>query len=221
MARRARAEGGVRDNMPTGYTDYFLRDPNATFRDWAMVCARAFGACFMQRDEPLDAPPQPRPHDDYHDQALAKAKARLRELSTMSDKSARALWRAECERHRKENEKYRQDHERTAKRYAEMRAAAEAWKPPTPDHVGMKKFMLQQIDTCHSEWDGEPYQIENVKTAKAWLALQIESASHDVAYHTEKAAEELEREAESRRWLDALMDSIDAHGPKQAVRSRA
>ena len=194
--------------MPTGYTDYFLSNPNATFRDWALVCARAFVACVMQRDEPLDVPPRSRPHDDYHDKELAKAKARLHELSSMSDESARALWQAECDQHRKFNSEYRREHEMTSKRYLEMRAAVKTWKPPTPEHVDMKKFMLQQIDACSSEWDGEPYQATDVATPADWLALQIEGAARDVTYHMEKAAEGLERETESQRWLDALVSSL-------------
>lgn len=42
--------------MPTGYTAD-IKD-GITFRDFALRCARAFGATIMQRDEDISIPPR-------------------------------------------------------------------------------------------------------------------------------------------------------------------
>lgn len=42
--------------MPTGYT-HGVQDGTVTeFRDFALICARAFGATILMRDDPMDAP---------------------------------------------------------------------------------------------------------------------------------------------------------------------
>ena len=42
--------------MPTGYTAIIEDDPNCTFEQYLMRCARAFGATVTMRDDPLDKP---------------------------------------------------------------------------------------------------------------------------------------------------------------------
>lgn len=45
--------------MPTGCTAK-LHEDDQSFRDFALTCARAFGATIAMREEPLDAPPSER-----------------------------------------------------------------------------------------------------------------------------------------------------------------
>lgn len=42
--------------MPTGYTVGIADGKITTFEQYAMTCARAFGALVMMRDDPFDAP---------------------------------------------------------------------------------------------------------------------------------------------------------------------
>jgi hypothetical protein len=51
--------------MPTGYTAMIEEREDVTFREFALTCARAFGACIMQRDNSLAEPPKPREVDKY------------------------------------------------------------------------------------------------------------------------------------------------------------
>ena len=42
--------------MPTGYTADIQDGKITTLREYALSCARAFGALIMMRDDPHDAP---------------------------------------------------------------------------------------------------------------------------------------------------------------------
>ena len=50
---RLEGERNLKD-MPTGYTAGILE--GETFEQYALQCAKAFGALVMMRDEPSDAP---------------------------------------------------------------------------------------------------------------------------------------------------------------------
>jgi len=71
--------------MPTGYTAK-LMESGQTFQDFVMQCARAFGACVMMRDDPMDAPiPERFEPSDYNVKRLAEAKAELVKLQAMTN----------------------------------------------------------------------------------------------------------------------------------------
>ncbi len=44
--------------MPSGYTENIYYGKKVAFKDFALGCARAFGACVMQRDDPADVKPK-------------------------------------------------------------------------------------------------------------------------------------------------------------------
>ena len=52
--------------MPSGYTSDIYNGKEVTFKDFALGCARAFGACVMQRDDPADEKPKIMPEESYH-----------------------------------------------------------------------------------------------------------------------------------------------------------
>ena len=62
--------------MPTGYTEDIYNGKDVTFKDFALKCARAFGACVHQREDNIDDPPRLKIADtSYYEEKLKKAKA--------------------------------------------------------------------------------------------------------------------------------------------------
>ena len=49
--------------MPTGYTTDIYNGKDVTFKDFALKCARAFGACIHQREDNIDDLPKLKKHD--------------------------------------------------------------------------------------------------------------------------------------------------------------
>ena len=64
---------------------YELVDKKLTFPQFAMRCARAFGALIEMRDDSMDAPiPDEFSPSDYHVKAKAKAEETLKRLRSIS-----------------------------------------------------------------------------------------------------------------------------------------
>src|SRR5262245_44461330 len=71
--------------MATGYTSIIHDNENVTFRDYILRCARAFGACIMQREDGMAEPPKHRIPTPYYAEQLPEAQAELRRAEAMSD----------------------------------------------------------------------------------------------------------------------------------------
>lgn len=196
--------------MPTGYTADVKDGKVTTFPEFALQCARAFGALIEMRDDPKDAPiPDEFTPSEYHVTALAKAEARLAELATYD------LDRAEREAGAEYVARLKYEREREERRLAEkaryeaMLDKVLAWEPPTEQHVEMKKFMVDQLESSIG-FDCSPIAWpEPVKSSpQEWLAAARASAEHDVEYHTKHLAEDRERAAGRTAWVAALRQSL-------------
>ena len=77
--------------MPTGYTARVKDGTVTEFKDFAMGCARAMGACISMREAAHDAeiPEQFEP-SPYHTEQLAKAKADLAAFEAMTEAEKQA-----------------------------------------------------------------------------------------------------------------------------------
>jgi hypothetical protein len=192
--------------MPTRYTAIIVERADLTFREFALRCARAMGACVMQRDDPTDDLPKAPEPSDYYEKQKVRAEARLVELRGLNKEGIRALWQAECERIGKSNAESTAKAKETERRYARMRKMVAAWEPPTKDHDGLRRFMLEQIDMCSSDWT--PYTTVAPATPGDWYAAALKSAEWDLDYATKHAAEEVDRAADRKAWIDALYASV-------------
>ena len=199
--------------MPTGYTAVLQDKPDTTFEEFVWQCARAFGACIMQRDDSRDTPllmaEEP---SDYHSKAIDKAKADLAELEKMTPTEAEMRRQAEVVAEIKEKAESRARRAGYRATYEAMIFRAQAWEPPTPDHEGLRGFMIQQIvDSikfdCGGTWSDEP-PTAATQSAEAWLEERKERAQHDVDYHRREWAEECKRVCERNQWKRDLALSV-------------
>lgn len=203
--------------MPTGYT-YKLHDGKpVTFREFALDCSRAFGALLHMRDEDQNAKITLREVGEYYPRRIEEIKAEIERLSAMTPKAIE-LEHAKIMKDMEDaaTEERNKSGERRV-RYQSMLDAVTAWEPPTPDHVEMKKFMVQQLTEsmqfdCHI--DGDSYQEKRVKStpknALAWHKERIKAAHADLDYARKNLAEEQDRVAAAKRWVESLMKSLPA-----------
>jgi len=195
--------------MPTGYTACINDGEGVTFPEFAMRCARAFGALILMRDEPWDAPiPDRFEASDYHSKELAKAQARLAEVEAWEILDAEA----EAERTYIEvlSRLNQSIDEQLALhgRYQEMLAQVQVWIPPTSEHEELKEFMVKQLEES-IEWDcncdlGEP----KLLSGPDYMAEQLGRAQRDIDYYTEQHREEIKRTKGRNEWLTALRQSL-------------
>ena len=198
--------------MPTGYTADVESGKVTDFRTFALRCARAFGACIMQRDESLEVLPEPRKESSYYLEALERARTRRETLEGMTpDEADEEAERQYADAVTRINEsKARQAVE--LKRYAVMLEAVRAWRPPTPDHQGLKDFMVQQI-TESTKYLGSSWDAPKRLTGAEWLLAERAKVYKDTAYYADEAKKERERVGGANEWLRALEESLRA-GPQ-------
>ena len=197
--------------MPTGYTAD-IKD-GISFERFVMNCARAFGACVTLRDEAGGGEKIPDEFfpDEYHLNALTKAKAELSTVQSMTDE--------ECERNACKDfddaEALRfmrlQEIEQQRQAYESMLAKTQAWVPPTSDHTGLRDFMLEQITKsidfdCGTDYYDTPTE---KKTGQEWRASKIADLNKGIGYHAEKHADEVKRAADRTAWVRALRASLE------------
>lgn len=199
--------------MPTGYTDGIKID--TPFADFALKCARAFGALIEMRDDPMDAPiPDEFPASNYHLENLERLIAEQDKAKSMTLEQATA----EIERYNadqaKAGEEVRAKSAATRARYERMLDLASKWQPPTPAHQGLQDFMVQQITDsikwdCHDEDDFvERYYGGFTGTPAQWIAQCQEKAAKDIEYHKKHYADDCERARSRTAWVKALRESL-------------
>ena len=198
--------------MPSGYTAA-IKD-GITFSDFAMNCARAFGALISMRDEPLDAPiPERVEPTDYHAEKIKKAEERLSALIAMTAKELDAEAAEYWERETAYNKKAHEEAEELRKKYKAMAELINAWEPPTSAHVGLKEFMQSQIELsvnsdCNLSYLEDPEPI----SGELWLKSEMIKAAKEIEYGAKKHVEELARVDMHNKWLADLRGSLEANG---------
>jgi hypothetical protein len=194
----------------TGYVHHMV-EKKQTFPQFAMSCARAFGALVEMRDEGMDAkiPDEIKP-EPYHKKAAAEARKELAAFEAMTE-GERLAW-VEASK-RREVDAYRQcikDAKASRAQLAAMVAQVEEWEPPTPDHAGLKKFMLQQVRDSMPTTDFYDDQIAIVqaKDAEELVAERLATLQENIAYHDQHYADEVKRAKERTDWVKQLRASL-------------
>lgn len=202
--------------MPTGYTDDVMQGKITELKDFAMLCARAFGACIMMRDEPLDAPiPEEFEPCSYHKESLKKAQE---EFELFNKKSQEELMQDFEDYKASEKEfvsKAIEEKNIYKARYESMLEKVRAYNPPSVDHYKFKEFMVSQL-TDSISYDCNPiYYLEILEKVenldfKQWAIDKRKSLLYDIQYHTNHDKEEEERTNSRNEWISKLRESLNA-----------
>lgn len=195
--------------MPTGYTADLHDGKDVTFREFALKCSRAMGAAIMQRDEDPNVEIKLRTVEDYYYENVDKAKSALAKALSRSTQ----FWTDEQTKEIQQAKEYRKDYlEKQAsmeERYNSMLAEVKAWIPPTSEHEGLKKFMIEQlessIDFDCTDWT--PSVPERLDVAE-YADKKIASLASSYRYAVDNLAKEQERVAGQNAWVIALKDSL-------------
>lgn len=194
--------------MPTGYTADVADGKVTEFHDFALNCARAFGALIALRDYPeAPIPAAFKPHTWSKDR-LAEEEAKLKELESLTPKQAELRAFREYEEAARDRRRLNEKNELQRERYETMLVKVRSWKIPSPDHAEMKKFMVDQLEEsirfdCNYVYN-EPTRLSGA----AWLEERITKAKNSIAYHTREWQKEVERTEESNRWVADLRASL-------------
>lgn len=199
--------------MPTGYTAGVQSGTITTFPEFAMQCARAFGALVTMRDDPLDAeiPESFEPRTRFYDERIAQARADLKRLKAMDARERAQAAAAAWNEHVLSVEEWNARCQQTRARYESMLAQARAWQPPTSNHSELKEFMIQQLEQS-IDFDCNERHVGECPRPAMWWLDQVTKAKRDIAYYTEEREKEIQRARERTAWVRHLRASLEQTG---------
>lgn len=208
---------------PTGYTAAVQDGTVTDFKEFALTCARAMGACIMQRDDDLDEKPKLVEPSDYYDKALRDAENKLRALVKTSSTVLRKKLLLEAKNRIESSKKTIREQDEQKKRYDKMLVKVYNYTPPSPDHKNFKQFMIEQLkDSIKFDCGGDYYEENLEREIKEYDSLVnsdlaflqqkkkelAKSFLRDIEYYTKKRDEEIKRTNERNRWITQLYNSL-------------
>lgn len=202
--------------MPTGYTAPVQDGDITDLADYALTCARGFGAMVLLRDSDQSLEATRRYVEEqsyaeasgYYVDALRKSRERLTELRSMTDEQALAASRAAHDAVVEGNQRSERKRVAELARYEAMIEKVEAWEPPTEDHVAFKQFMLDQLRES-VKFDCRPFSMPAPEVSLAWRDEEIEGELRNIQRYEDAIEKEAERNAGRIGWVTALLDSLE------------
>lgn len=197
--------------MPTGYTADIIR--GQSFEDFALGCARAFGACIHQRDDITSDKPKLREESSYYEEKLPEALAELGYLQSLTDAQIEEYGQKARDEEIARIQKWIEEKSALREKYNAMLAKVGAWNPPTSEHVGLKEFMTKQIvDSinfdCNTKYYLESLQDAITKSPVDFYNSAVQRAEWNVNHYEEELEKEEKRVAESNAWIIELYKSL-------------
>ncbi len=198
--------------MPTGYTAKLCKE-DQSFEEFALECARAFGATVTMRDEHTGVDIPEFEPTTYHAEELQKAIAKKAEILQMTDDQCHEMAIADYEKERNSCESCIKKCEEIKARLTGMLKRVEQWESPSSDHVEYREFMLDQLrQTINFDGDAK-YHRERLASLKqpsgnGWRNTSLEKADWNIEYHTKENEKEISRVAERNNWVRQLRESL-------------
>lgn len=204
--------------MPTGYTAGVQDGTVTDFNRFALQCARAFGACIMQRDDDPDEPPKKQEVYSYYQEKYEETLKKYEEFKCLSDDEISKTEREKIEKDLEHARQRVEERNIQEARYFKMLTAVKAWNPPTEEHEGLKKFMIEQLrDSIDFDCGGSYYEeeitkyshmLENMPSIEEIKREKCEDFERDLAYYKEAWDKEVERVNAGNKWIDDLYKSL-------------
>ena len=191
--------------MPTGYT--YKIEEGCTFNEFILGCARAFGALVNMRDDAQDAemPDEIKP-GTYHSEQIVTCEGGMLAIKTMSIPQLEVKIKERYDSEVASRDEYLADQKKHKEQYAAMLDHVKAWEPPTADHVGLKDFMINQINLSMSR-DYIPTPPVLLPVNK-WVVNEMSRLAKDLEYNRKEHAEEVDRCKGRTQWIKSLRASL-------------
>jgi hypothetical protein len=163
------------------------------------------------RDDPMDAPiPEKFEPGDYNVKGLAEATQEYTRLQDMTDEEKIAFGVKAREENIVSHQKSLAIATAENERLSEMARQVKAWKLPTPDHDGLKSFMLDQIKISMNDLSYSRQYLKEAeeKSPISYYVAAVSSAAWKINYHTEENLKECKRAENRTEWVKQLRMSL-------------
>lgn len=194
--------------MPTAYTADISK--GITFKEYALLCARNFGATITMRDEPLDSEiPEFQP-SDYYVKRISEIKKEIDTLENLTKDDLKILVDKDCAVKFERINQVNLSKDILKNQYENMLSQVRLWQPPTPEHINLKEFMITQIENT-IDFDCNFYENPNNVEREddtVWLKGKLNELYKSITYHKLEHEKEVERTNNRNKWVKALRDSL-------------
>lgn len=195
--------------MPTGYTAGVADGTITDFKEYALQCARAFGACVMLRDDPLSSEIPEFEPSDYYAKKLSRLEAELSAFMGMNPAERRSLYEAEQVKRMEERELGLTRKREERARYESMLAKAKAFKSPSPDHDGYAKFIVEQLEqSIDFDCDTSYYDKQKIPSFDQWQDEKLNELIFSIKRARSSVKEEQERTDDRNKWVKKLKEAL-------------
>jgi len=194
--------------MPTGYTAA-IKD-GITFKEYALSCARAFGALVSMRDEPSNATiPDSFEISSYYQTAYDDARKALDDLSALEYEEVATKYEAYYTKSVADYEAIKLNKQDLEVKYLRMLADVKEYAVPSDEHKEFKKFMIDQI-VQSIDWDCDMkyYDIPKRVEPLDWWSEQMLYLKRAVENRSNSLDEEIERVNKRNLWIKQLKESL-------------
>ena len=207
--------------MPTGYTYFIENGDISTGAEFLKKCIREFGCCAGQREDPLSAPlvSEVKPSSYYKEQYENTVK-KYDEFKNKTNDEIREMMRNDRDKDLSDTERYLSKQKLLRNKYLAVREDVENWVPPTPDHEGIKRFALNQIDMCiptESELSELEEKVYSLKSSNPeidegevgqYIINMMKFFEEDMEYYKLRMANEEERASKRTKFIQDFLSSL-------------
>lgn len=208
--------------MPTGYTYFIENGDISTGAEFLKKCIREFGCCAGQREDPLSAPlvSEVKPSSYYKEQ-YEKTVKKYDEFKSKTNNEIREMIRDNRDKDLSDTERYLSKQKLLRNKYLAVREDVENWVPPTPDHEGIKRFALNQIDKCiptESELSRLEEKVYSLKSSNPeidegevgqYIINMMKFFEEDMEYYKLRMANEEERASKRSKFIKDFLSSLN------------
>lgn len=197
--------------MPTEYTVPLYEGKGMTFEQFALRCARNFGALVDMREEPLDAPiPEEFQVDDFYQKEYEKAKADYENFKQHppTDEELEEAYVKYVQRETDHANKANEEAALMRQRYEAMLEKARRWIPPTPEHVNLRNFIIDQLKQS-MDFDCNEYH-PRISEKQKWMEYERSGKAYKDGLQFSKANLDRATKTCAARnvWIKDLRDSL-------------
>lgn len=198
--------------MPTGYTAGVADGTITDFKEYALQCARAFGACVMLRDDPLSDEIPEFEVNSYYSSRVEDLKRELNEFMDMNYSERHKLYELEQAQRTNAKEEGLSKKKEEKDRYKRMLKLAKKFKPPSPDHDSYAKFLVTQLEAS-IDFDCNTQYYDNLLNPSfdTWRDEKLYNLVKDIERAKESLKEEQDRVAGRNKWIKQLKEAIECH----------
>ena len=199
--------------MPTGYT-YSVQNGEVTeLKEFMLSCAKGFGAFIHMRDDGISSDIKYREVGEYYSRRLENTKREFEEFKLLSDEEIQKQLDESYERRIKEQKEGLKRFDEQKQRYLDMIDKVKEWIPPTEDHIKLKEFALEQLnsslefdcsDSSRNYYLQEPFK----DTVEEYRVYKIKSYLKDLEYYSKSYRDELESVEKANKWIRDLIESL-------------